>query len=214
MRIVFLGPPGSGKGTQAHILAEKMGIPQISTGDVLREAVASRTPVGKKAKVYMDKGELVPDSVVIEVVREKISGITQFILDGFPRTVTQAQHLDQILKEWLQPLDAVMNIGVPLDALIERLSGRLTCTVCTAIYHTVYNPPKKKGVCDTCQGELYQRSDDTKEAITRRFTAYKKQTEPVIEYYRSKGILIDIDGTKSIEDIADTIEEKINLIES
>lgn len=212
MRIVFLGPPGSGKGTQAQILAQKMDIPQISTGDVLREAAASQTAVGKKAKKYMDKGELVPDSIVIDVVREKISHITQFILDGFPRTLEQAQRLDQILYENSQPLHAVINITVPLSKLIERLSGRLICKSCNAIYHKVYNPPSKKGVCDKCQGELYQRSDDTEEAITRRFQEYKKQTKPLIEYYQNKGILIDIDGTASIKEIADTIEKKINAL--
>ncbi|KYK28462.1 MAG: adenylate kinase [Theionarchaea archaeon DG-70-1] len=209
MRIVFLGPPGSGKGTQAQILAQKLGIPQISSGDLLREAVQNDTLTGKKAKSYMEKGELVPDSIVIELVQERIKDDKAYILDGFPRNVEQAEKLDNVLSELGLPLDYVVNIEVPLEKLIERLSGRLTCKECNAIYHSVYNPPKKEGICDVCGGELFQRSDDTEAAITQRFETYKKQTEPVITYYREKGMLTTIDGTRSIEETAKDIEKRI-----
>lgn len=209
MRIVFLGPPGSGKGTQAQILAQKLGIPQISSGDLLREAAQNNTLTGKKAKSYMEKGELVPDSIVIELVQERIKDDKAYILDGFPRNVEQAEKLDNVLSELGLPLDYVVNIEVPLEKLIERLSGRLTCKECNAIYHSVYNPPKKEGICDVCGGELFQRSDDTEAAITQRFETYKKQTEPVITYYREKGMLTTIDGTRSIEETARDIEKRI-----
>ncbi len=209
MRVVFLGPPGSGKGTQAQILAQKLGIPQVSTGDLLREAVSDNTPTGRKAKVYMDKGELVPDSIVIALVRERIKDEHQFILDGFPRNVQQAEKLDELLSQMKLPLNSVMNIEVPLPKLVERLSGRLTCSQCNAIFHVQYNPPKKEGICDVCGGQLYQRSDDTEAAITQRFETYKKQTEPVITYYKEKGTLINVDGTRTIEEISRDIGEKM-----
>jgi adenylate kinase len=209
MRIVFLGPPGSGKGTQAQILAQKLEIPQVSTGDLLRDAVTQDTAVGRKAKTYMEKGELVPDAVVIDVVRERIETEEEFILDGFPRNVQQAEALDQVLSELRLPLDKVVNIEVPLRTLVERLSGRLTCSKCNAIYHVKYNLPKKERICDVCGGTLYQRSDDTEAAITQRFETYKKQTEPLIQYYGERKNLIEIDGTRIIEDIADDIEKKL-----
>ncbi len=209
MRIVFLGPPGSGKGTQAQILAQKRQIPQISSGDLLREAVLKETPAGKKAKEYIDKGALVPDEVVIELVRERIRNEREFILDGFPRNVKQAEKLDELLSKLHLPLDGVLNVEVPLEKLIDRLSGRLTCSQCKAIYHVKYNPPTKKGVCDACGGVLFQRSDDTEAAITCRFETYKNQTEPLIMYYKKRGNLITIDGTKAIDGISRDIEERI-----
>ncbi len=209
MRIVFLGPPGSGKGTQAQTLAQKLEIPQISSGDLLREAVKRDTPVGRKANEYMKKGELVPDDVVIDVVNEGVEGLNQFILDGFPRNVYQAEVLDRFLKDMRKPLDAVISIYVPLERLIERLSGRLTCSNCNAIYHRKYNPPRKEGICDMCGGSLYQRQDDTEAAITHRFKTYTEKTEPLIRHYRKEGKLITIDGTKSIEDISLTIEKAL-----
>jgi len=209
MRIVFLGPPGSGKGTQAQVLSQKLHIPQISTGDLLREAVDQNTAIGQKAKEYMEKGGLVPDSIVIELVRERIKDENSFILDGFPRTITQAQQLNRLLSRMNMPLDCVINIDIPLEPLIERLSGRLTCKSCNAIYHKTYNPPQKEGICDVCGGELYQRSDDTEAAITHRFETYKAQTEPLISFYSSKDILITIDGTQSIDDIAQKIEQEV-----
>ncbi len=209
MRIVFLGPPGSGKGTQAQILAQKLGIPQISSGDLLRDAVQNDTPTGRKAKVYMDKGELVPDTIVIDLVGERIKDEKKFILDGFPRNIQQAEKLDVLLNQMGVPLDKVINIEVPLEKLIERLTGRLTCSQCNAIFHILYNPPEKEGICDMCGGPLYQRSDDTEAAITQRFETYKKQTEPVIAYYKERTPLINVDGTGTIEAISCDIEKKI-----
>jgi adenylate kinase len=213
MRIVFLGPPGSGKGTQAQILSSKLQIPQISTGDLLREAVNRNTPLGQKAREFMEKGGLVPDSIVIELVQNRIKHEDSFILDGFPRTIVQAEQLTQLLSRMNMPLDCVINIDVPLERLIERLSGRLTCKNCNAIYHSTYNPPQKEGVCDACGGKLYQRTDDTRAAITHRFETYRAQTEPLISFYSSKDILITIDGTKEIQEIARKIEDAVSQIE-
>ena len=208
MRIVFLGPPGSGKGTQAQILAQKLKISQISSGDLLREAVSHDTPTGRKAKKYMEKGELVPDTIVIDLVEERIKNEDEFILDGFPRNVNQAENLDKVLSNLDMPLDFVIYVDVPLEKLIERLSGRLTCTQCNAIYHVAYNPPEKKGIC-ACSGELFQRSDDTEAAITQRFETYIEQTKPLIEYYRERKLLTPIDGTRAINEIAASVEEKL-----
>ncbi|MBU7013257.1 MAG: adenylate kinase [Theionarchaea archaeon] len=213
MRIVFLGPPGSGKGTQAQVIARSLGIPQISTGDLLREAADKGTPAGTKAQEYMERGALVPDSIVIELVREAISNGDQFILDGFPRTLEQATTLDDVLEEMNLALDAVISIDVPLDSLVERLSGRLTCPECNAIYHTSYNPPRQKGLCDTCGEDLYQRADDTPGAITHRFEIYKKQTTPLIQYYKDKGTLITLDGTRSIDEISAEVGGIITRLE-
>lgn len=213
MRIVFLGPPGSGKGTQAQVVARTLGISQISTGDLLREAADKGTPAGVKAREYMEKGALVPDSIVIDLVRDALSEKDQYILDGFPRTLEQARTLDHVLREMNLPLDAVINIDVPLEKLVERLSGRLTCPQCNAIYHVLYNPPHKKGLCDTCGKELYQRADDTPKAITHRFETYRKQTAPLIQYYKDKGTLITINGTKSIDEISADIKKIITRIE-
>lgn len=212
MRLAFLGPPGSGKGTQAQILAKNMGIPQISSGDLLREAVQEDTPIGRKAKQYMDKGELVPDTIVVDLVSERIKNEPQFILDGFPRSLPQAEKLDDVLFQLKAPLQGVINIEVPLEDVVERLSGRLTCSQCNAIYHTKYNPPEKEGVCNLCRGHLFQRSDDTEAVITERFQTYKEQTEPLISYYREREMLINVDGTQSIEKIAAAIEEKLHRI--
>lgn len=204
MNIIMLGPPGAGKGTQAQMLAEKYGIPQISTGDILRAAVAEGTELGKKAKEYMDKGQLVPDEVVIGIVKERLSKPDcekGFILDGFPRTVAQAEALDGILKEMGKKIDYVINIVVPDEEILKRLTGRRTCKVCGAMYHIIYNPPKVEGKCDKCGGDLYQRDDDKEETIKNRLSVYHSQTAPLIDYYRKKGVLIDIDGTKDIKTI-------------
>lgn len=212
MRIVFLGPPGSGKGTQAQILAKKRGIPQISTGDLLREAVEKDTPVGRKANKYMKKGALVPDALVIDLVRDRLSQEQEFMLDGFPRTVKQAKSLDTVLQKMGVSLDAVINIDIPLKTVVERLSGRLTCKECNAVYHRLYNPPSQN-VCDVCGGDLYQRADDTETAITHRFSVYKKQTEPLIQHYTERKKLVTVDGARTIEEIAADIEELTAYIE-
>lgn len=204
MRIIMLGAPGAGKGTQAVRISEKYGIPQISTGDMLRQAVKEGTELGRKAKEYMDRGELVPDSVVIGIVRERIvqeDCKKGFILDGFPRTIAQAEALDSMLGELGLSVDYVINVEVPEEEILKRLTGRRTCKNCQAMYHIVFNPPKVEGVCDRCGGELYQRDDDKEETIKSRLEVYKRQTAPLIEYYGAKGKLVNIDGTKSIDDI-------------
>ncbi len=204
MRIVLLGAPGAGKGTQAKKLVEKYGIPQISTGDILRKAVADGTPLGKEAKSYMDKGELVPDSVVIGLVKESLTGDDckkGFILDGFPRNTAQAEVLDKVLDETNIPLQVALCVDVDMDILMKRLTGRRTCRQCGQMYNIYFSSPRKEGVCDKCGGELYQRDDDKEETIRRRLEVYEAQTAPLIEYYKNKGILKTVEGTGDIDEI-------------
>lgn len=215
MRLVFLGAPGAGKGTQAKKLVEKYGIPQISTGDLLRAAVAEGTPLGKEAKAYMDRGELVPDNIVLGMVKERISQDDckkGFILDGFPRNVAQAEALDKMLSEMGIPLDLALNLEVPFDDLMKRLTGRRTCKVCGQMYNIYYSPPKVEGKCDKCGGELFQRDDDKEETIKKRLEVYKAQTEPLIEYYSKKGILKTVSGTGSIDEIFSSITSILDKI--
>ncbi len=204
MRIVLLGAPGAGKGTQAKKLVDKYGIPQISTGDILRKAVADGTPLGKEAKSYMDKGELVPDSVVIGLVKERLAQDDckkGFILDGFPRNTAQAEVLDKVLEEMGIPLQVALSVDVDMDILMKRLTGRRTCRQCGQMYNVYFSPPQKEGVCDKCGGELYQRDDDKEETIRRRLEVYEAQTAPLIEYYKGKGILKSVEGTGEIDEI-------------
>ena len=208
MRLVFLGAPGAGKGTQAKKLVEKYGIPQISTGDLLRAAVAQGTALGKEAKSYMDRGELVPDQVVLGMVKERLSQDDckkGFILDGFPRNVAQAEALDKMLAEMNIPLDLALNIDVPFEDLMKRLTGRRTCKSCGQMYNIYYSPPKVEGKCDKCGGDLFQRDDDKEETIKKRLDVYKAQTEPLIDYYSKKGILKSVSGTGSIDEIFNSI---------
>jgi adenylate kinase len=208
MNIVFFGPPGAGKGTQAKILIERYGIPQISTGDMLREHRAKGTELGKKAQEYMDKGQLVPDEIILGMVKERLSQPDcqkGFILDGFPRTVAQAEALDKLLSEMGKKLDFALALIVPDELLVERLTGRRTCKNCGMMYHIKYKPPKVEGKCDVCGGELYQRPDDNEETVRNRLKVYHEQTAPLIEYYKNKGILREIDGSKSIEEITQQI---------
>jgi adenylate kinase len=208
MNIVFLGPPGAGKGTQAKILIERYGIPQVSTGDMLREHRAKGTELGKKAQEYMDKGQLVPDEIILGMVKDRLSQPDcqkGFILDGFPRTVAQAEALDKLLSEMGKKLDFALALIVPDDLLVERLTGRRTCKNCGMMYHIKYKPPKVEGKCDVCGGELYQRPDDNEETVRNRLKVYHEQTAPLIEYYKNKGILREIDGSKSIEEITQQI---------
>ncbi len=204
MRLVLLGAPGAGKGTQAKKLIEKYGIPQISTGDILRAAVAAGTPLGKEAKSYMDKGELVPDRIVLGMVEERLKQDDckkGYILDGFPRNVAQAEALDKLLNALGMPLDAALSVDVPFDDLMKRLTGRRTCKACAQMYNVYFNPPKKEGVCDKCGGELFQRDDDKEATIKKRLEVYNSQTAPLIEYYSKKGILKSVKGTGSIDEI-------------
>lgn len=204
MRLVLLGAPGAGKGTQAKKLIDKYGIPQISTGDILRQAVAEGTPLGKEAKSYMDKGELVPDKVVLGLVEERLKQDDckkGYILDGFPRNTAQAEALDIILGDISMPLTAAISVDVPKEDLMKRLTGRRTCRNCGQMYNVYFSPPKKEGACDKCGGELYQRDDDKEETIRRRLDVYEAQTAPLIDYYGKKGILHAVQGTGSIDDI-------------
>jgi adenylate kinase len=206
--LVLLGPPGAGKGTQAKMLVEQYGIPQISTGDILRKAAAAGTELGKEAKKFMDAGNLVPDDVVIGLVRERLKEPdckAGYILDGFPRTVNQAKTLDDILKKMADGLTHVISIEVDEKDLLARLTGRRTCRSCGAMYHVKFEPPKKSGVCDKCAGELYQRDDDKEETIMSRLKVYKQQTEPLIAYYKGTGLLRSIPGTGGIKDIFNSI---------
>ena len=212
MNLIMLGPPGSGKGTQAKRLTERFGIPQISTGDILREAVKEGTPLGKEAKRYMDEGKLVPDEVVVGIVRERLKEPDcekGFILDGFPRTVAQAEALDRILEEMGRKIDHVIDIEVSEDELLKRLTGRRTCKRCGAMYHIIFNPPKRDGICDQCGGELYQRDDDEEETIKARLKVYREQTAPLIDYYEKRGLLRRIEGSGKIEEIEERILKAI-----
>ncbi len=212
MRLVLLGPPGAGKGTQAVELAEEWGIPHISTGDMFRQAVKDETAMGKKAKEYMDKGLLVPDEVVVGLVEERLGfqdAAEGFILDGFPRTIAQADALAGIIHSMGYVLDAVVNIVVPEEILVKRLAGRRVCRNCSATYHIEFNPPKKEGVCDKCGGELYQRDDDKEETIRKRLKEYNEKTSPLVAYYAGKGILRNIDGSESADIVLDNIRKAL-----
>ena len=210
MNIVLLGPPGAGKGTQAKKISEYYSLPHISTGDILRENISNNTTLGLKARSYMSRGELVPDELLITIIRERLSKpdcSKGFLLDGYPRTVPQADALQMILTEAGRRLDVVLNIEVSDEELIKRLSGRRVCGTCGASYHLVFNPPKKDMVCDKCGGKLLQREDDKPEAIRNRLMVYKKQTEPLIKYYTKKSILRTVDGGKDIQQIFEDIKK-------
>lgn len=213
MRVILMGPPGAGKGTQAELLVEHYRIPHISTGDMFRAAIKEQTPLGIKAKEYLDSGALVPDEVTIGIVAERLAQAdcaNGFLLDGFPRTVTQADALAKILSDLNMGLDGVVNIELDDKILIERLTGRRVCRQCSATYHMVFNPPQDKDRCDKCGGELYQRSDDTLETAQNRLRVYNDQTEPLIAYYSEQGLLRRIQGDQEIEtvfhDILDVLE--------
>lgn len=203
-RVVLLGPPGAGKGTQAKLLEEKFKARQISTGDILRKAVAEQTPLGKQAADYIRRGELVPDSLIVDLMAERLKEKDcgdGFVLDGFPRTIAQAQSLEEILKKMGLGLDGVLSVQVPHKLIVERLSGRRTCKGCGALYHLVFDPPKTAGTCDRCGGELFQRDDDREETIRNRLKVYDDQTAPLVSYYRERGLLREIDGVGEVEAI-------------
>ncbi len=212
MRIVLLGPPGAGKGTQARMLQDRFSIPQVSTGDLLREAIREGTALGKQARTYMDAGELVPDQLVTAMVAERLKKadcVNGFLLDGFPRTIVQAEALAEHLTQEKQHLDCVLNIAVPKQELIERLSGRWVCRSCSAMYHEHFSPPKQTGRCDQCGGELYQRTDDKLETVTARLDVYERSTAPLIDFYKNNGLLRSVDGTGEPQEVFRRISDTL-----
>lgn len=208
MKLILLGPPGAGKGTQSKYLMDNCSIPQISTGDILRAAVKSQTAMGLKAKAFMDAGALVPDEVVIGIVRDRLQEkdcAQGFILDGFPRTVPQADALQQVLADLGKELDVVISLRVDNEALVERLTGRRTCAACGRGYHVRFDPPRVESVCDDCGGALRQRDDDREETIRQRLQVYDLQTAPLIAYYRDRELLAEVDGMATIDDVQQQI---------
>ena len=211
MRLVFLGPPGAGKGTQARDLAREWNIPQVATGDMLRAAMASASPLGREAKQYYDRGELVPDDVILRMIKARLSESDAgrgFIMDGFPRNLAQAEALGRLVKDLGHTLDAVVYFDVSEPELLRRLTGRRVCRQCGATYHLVSAPPTRPGVCDRCGGELYQRDDDREETVKHRLDVYARQTAPLLDHYRGQGLLVTVKGEGAI----DTIREAIRSV--
>ena len=210
MKIIMLGAPGAGKGTQAKKIAEKYQIPHISTGDIFRVNIKNGTELGKKAKTYMDQGLLVPDELVCDLVVDRVKQEdckNGYILDGFPRTIPQAESLDEALGQMGESLDYAINVDVPDEHIVNRMSGRRACVGCGATYHMVYAPTKKEGVCDVCGAELILRDDDKPETVQKRLSVYHEQTQPLIDYYKGKGILKDVDGTKDMDVVFQAITD-------
>lgn len=204
MKLVLLGPPGAGKGTQAASIVEKYNVPHISTGDIFRKNLKEGTELGLEAKGFMDRGELVPDTLVVDIVIDRLSNddvVNGYLLDGFPRTVVQAESLNEYLEKNEDSLDFVLNIKVDPNVLVERAVGRRICKNCGATYHVKFNQPKVEGICDKCGGQLYQRADDNEETVANRIKVYMDETSPLIDYYSKKKLLIDIDGQKDIMEV-------------
>lgn len=199
MKLVIFGPPSAGKGTQAQKLSKRYGIPQVATGDLLREHVAKKTPIGLKVKEYLDSGRLGPDDLIVQMIADRVSKPdcrNGYLLDGFPRTIGQARELEKMTE-----VDLVLNIVVDPEVLVERAVGRRICPKCAAVYHVKFNPPKRDGVCDKCGSELIQRDDDKEATVRNRLKVYQEQTAPLVEHFRKKGKLVDIDGTAGIEGV-------------
>jgi adenylate kinase len=214
--LILLGPPGAGKGTQAGRIVEEYGIPHVSTGDILRGAVKNQTQMGLEAKKYMDAGELVPDSVVIGIVKDRLQEpdtAKGFLMDGFPRTIPQAEALDVALDGLGRAVTKTIVVLVEEEELVRRLSGRRICRVCQAPFHVVFNPPKKEGVCDKCGGELYQRDDDSEATVRNRLEVYRNQTEPLIDYYDQAGLVARIDGAQSPEKVYEDVRAALGPVE-
>ena len=208
MRIIMLGAPGAGKGTQAKKIAARYSIPHISTGDIFRANIKDGTELGKKAKTYIDQGHLVPDELVVDIVIDRVQQqdcADGYVLDGFPRTIPQAEALDKALAEMGQSIDYAINVEVPDENIVQRMSGRRACVNCGATYHIVYAPTKKENVCDTCEGELILRDDDKPETVQERLNVYHEQTQPLIDYYTQQDKLVEVDGTIDIEKVFDAI---------
>ena len=212
MKIIMLGAPGAGKGTQAKKIAEKCGIPHISTGDIFRANIKNGTELGKKAKTYMDQGLLVPDELVCDLVVDRIQQADckkGYILDGFPRTIPQAESLDKALQAIGEKMDYAIDVEVPDENIVKRMGGRRACVGCGATYHLVYAPTKKEGICDACGGELILRDDDKPETVQKRLGVYHEQTQPLIDYYKNQGILREVDGSVDMEDV---FKEILNIL--
>lgn len=212
LRLVFIGPPGVGKGTQAQTVAQRHGIPRISTGDLLRSSIQGRTPLGLQAKGFVDNGRLVPDELVIGMVRERLQAEdcrNGYILDGFPRTLGQAEALEVLLGQLHQRLDLVVSFQVAEPVLIARLTGRRSCPSCQAVYHLEFNPSRRPGVCDLCGGQLIQRSDDQETTIKKRLEVYRTDTEPLLQYYQTRRLLASLDGAGSVQDVSARLEAAV-----
>jgi adenylate kinase len=212
MKIVMLGAPGAGKGTQAKKIAESYGVPHISTGDIFRANIKNDTELGRKAKVYMDKGELVPDELVVDLIMDRFAEpdcSNGYVLDGYPRTIPQAEALDNALKANGESLDFAVNVDVPDEEIINRMSGRRACLKCGSTYHIIFNPPSKEGVCDKCGDVLVQREDDKEETVKNRLDIYHEQTEPLEKYYAEAGLLHNVDGTRSMDEVFESIKTVI-----
>lgn len=213
MKIIMLGAPGAGKGTQAKMIADKFGIPHISTGDIFRANIKNGTELGKKAKEFMDKGQLVPDELTVEILLDRVAADdckNGYVLDGFPRTIPQADVLDKELTKLGDKVDFAINVDVPDENIVRRMSGRRACLKCGATYHIEHIPPKKEGICDTCGSELVQRDDDKPETVQNRLKVYHEQTQPLIEYYDGKNILKTVDGTKDMQEVFNNIVSILN----
>ena len=215
MRVAFLGPPGAGKGTQARDLAQEWRVLHLATGDMLREAVATGSPLGREAKTYMDQGALVPDDVIIRMMAERLGAADAgrgFILDGFPRTIAQAEALARLLKDLGQTVDTVVYFDVSEPELLRRLTGRRVCRTCGHSYHVTSNPPKRAGVCDACGGELYQRDDDGEATVRNRLEVYRRQTAPLLDYYRQRNLLVTVSGEGPVVTIRDAIRSAAGAV--
>ncbi len=213
MKIIMLGAPGAGKGTQAKMIAEKFAIPHISTGDIFRANIKNGTELGKKAKAYMDKGQLVPDELTVQILLDRVANDdckNGYVLDGFPRTIPQADVLDKELTKLGDKVDFAINVDVPDENIVRRMSGRRACLKCGATYHIEHIPPKQEGICDTCGSELVQRDDDKPETVQNRLTVYHEQTQPLIEYYDNKKILRTVDGTRDMQEVFSDIVNILN----
>ena len=212
-KIIIMGPPGAGKGTQAESIVKTYGVTHVSTGDMFREALRNQTELGLLAKSYMDKGNLVPDSVTVALVKERLSKVDckekGFLLDGFPRNASQALELDKILSELDMPIDAAINIHVPSEILVNRVVGRRVCKTCGKSYHIEYNKPLTEGVCDDCNGVLYQRADDNQETIENRVNLYNTQTAPLLDYYSKKGLLKSVNGNQDVNKVFEEIKNSL-----
>lgn len=208
MKIIMLGAPGAGKGTQAKLIAEKYGVPHVSTGDILRANIKNGTELGREAKKYMDQGLLVPDELTVKILLDRVADEdckNGYVLDGFPRTIPQAEVLDKVLSELGDRIDHAINVDVPDENIVSRMGGRRACLSCGATYHLVHVPPKKDGVCDKCGGELVLRDDDKPETVRNRLSVYHEQTQPLIDFYDKKGILGTVDGTMDMKDVFEAI---------